>query len=103
VTETPWSYVRLNRNQTRAGYTVVIAKRHAPELHDLSDDELCGFWRDVAAVGRAVSELYTPVKLANLSMGSRVPSAPSATNSSQEPAATEARARKRGHSTSARS
>jgi len=73
VTETPWSFVRLHRNQTRAGYSIVIAKRHVPEIHHLSDEEVCGFWLDVAAVGRVVSDLFAPVKLANLSMGFRVP------------------------------
>ena len=73
IAETPWSYVRLHHNQTQAGYSVVIAKRHAPELHDLSPDERCGLWSDVAAVGQAVSALFTPVKLANLSMGFRMP------------------------------
>lgn len=73
IAETPWSYVRLHRNQTHSGYTVVIAKRHAPELHDLSRDERCGFWNDVAAVGQVIAELFQPVKLANLSMGFRMP------------------------------
>ena len=73
VAETGWSYIRLHRNQTKAGYSVVIAKRHVPELHDLSETELCGLWNDVAAVGRAISEMFRPVKLANLSMGFRMP------------------------------
>jgi diadenosine tetraphosphate (Ap4A) HIT family hydrolase len=73
VAESQWSYVRLHRNQTKAGYSVVIANRHEPELHDLSEGELCGFWSDVAAVGRAISEMFRPVKLANLSMGFRTP------------------------------
>lgn len=73
VVETPWSFIRLNRNQTKAGYTVVIAKRHAPELHNLSGEERCGFWNDVAEVGHALTELFQPVKLANLSMGFRMP------------------------------
>jgi diadenosine tetraphosphate (Ap4A) HIT family hydrolase len=73
ITETPWSYVRLHRNQTQAGYSVIIAKRHAPELHDLTEQEVCGFWNDVAAVGRVIADLFKPVKLANLSMGFRMP------------------------------
>lgn len=66
IAETSWSYVRLHRNQTRPGYCVVIAKRHAPELHDLSPDERSGLWTDVAGIGAAVSTLFHPVKLANL-------------------------------------
>lgn len=73
ITETEWSYVRLCRNQTQAGYSVVIAKRHAPELHHLSVDERSGFWTDVAVLGEVVSSLFRPVKLANLTMGFRMP------------------------------
>lgn len=73
IADTLWSYVRLHRNQSHAGYSIVIAKRHAPELHDLTPEERCGLWNDVAAVGEAVSVLFRPVKLANLSMGFRMP------------------------------
>lgn len=73
IHETEWAYVRLCNNQTQAGYSVVIAKAHAVELHDLSAEERCGFWNDVAAVGEAIYELFDPVKLANLSMGFRMP------------------------------
>ena len=47
---------------------MVISKRHAAELHDLGPDELCGFWSDVAAVGRALTALFRPVKIDNLVM-----------------------------------
>ena len=73
ILETDWSYVRLSNNQTQAGYSVVIAKRHAPELHHLTPDERCGFWNDVATMGEVIYELFDPVKLANLSMGFRMP------------------------------
>jgi diadenosine tetraphosphate (Ap4A) HIT family hydrolase len=73
IAELPGSYARLSRNQSRSGYTVVIAKRHAVELHDLSADELRVFWTDVAAVGRAISVLFSPVKLDNLVMGHLCP------------------------------
>ena len=73
ILETDWSYVRLGINQTQAGYSVVIAKRHAPELHHLTPDERCGFWNDVSTMGEVIYELFNPVKLANLSMGFRMP------------------------------
>lgn len=73
IIETDWSYVRLCRNQTQTGYSVVIAKSHAPELHHLSHDERCGFWNDVAVIGEVIFGLFQPVKLANLSMGFRMP------------------------------
>ena len=55
IAELPGGYARLARNQTRPGYSVVILKSHAVELHDLTPDELSRFWTDVAAVGRAVT------------------------------------------------
>jgi len=73
IAETDSSYVRLAINQTQAGYSVVIAKRHAPEIHLLTPVERDGFFRDVAAVGEVLSELLAPVKLANLMMGFRMP------------------------------
>lgn len=69
IAETTTSFVRLSRNQTQAGYSVVIAKRHVPELHHLTPDEREGFWSDVSAVGEAISTLFRPVKLAQLAMG----------------------------------
>jgi len=73
ILETDWSFIRLCRNQTQAGYSVVISKRHAQELHHLTPAERCGFWNDVATVGEVIYELFDPVKLANLSMGFRMP------------------------------
>ena len=73
IAELPGSYARLNRNQTHAGYTVLFAKRHAVELHDLTDEESRLFWRDVAAVGRTLAALFAPVKLDNLVMGHLCP------------------------------
>ena len=52
---------------------MVVAERHAPELHDLSADELARFWADGAAVGRTISSLLDPVKLDDLLMGHLCP------------------------------
>jgi diadenosine tetraphosphate (Ap4A) HIT family hydrolase len=73
IAETGSSFVRLARNQTQPGYCVVIAKRHAPELHHLTSDERVGFWEDVSTIGEAITNLLQPVKLAQLSMGFRIP------------------------------
>jgi len=73
IAERAGGYVRLARNQTHPGYSVVILKRHAVELHDLAPDELRQFWTDVAAVGKVVTELFSPVKLDNLVMGHLCP------------------------------
>jgi diadenosine tetraphosphate (Ap4A) HIT family hydrolase len=73
IAELPGSYARLHRNQTHAGYSVVIAKRHASELFDLSGEELALFWNEVAAVARSISMVLDPVKLDYLVMGHLCP------------------------------
>ena len=73
IAELPGSYARLHRNQTHAGYTVLIAKRHATELHELTTEELCSFWQDVAAIGRSITAVLTPAKLDYLVMGHLCP------------------------------
>ena len=73
IAELPGSYARLAINQTKAGYTVVVAKRHAPELFVLSALELQLFWTDVSAVAHAVATLFSPVKIDYLVMGHLCP------------------------------
>ena len=73
IAELPGSYARLHINQTHAGYAVLVAKRHAPELYDLTADELRLFWLDVAAVARTISTVLAPCKLDYLVMGHLCP------------------------------
>lgn len=73
IAELPGSYARLATNQTHAGYTVVIAKRHAAELHDLTAEELRLFFADVAAVGRTLAALFQPVKIDSFVYGHLCP------------------------------
>lgn len=71
--EVPGSYARLMFNQTKAGYTAVIAKRHAAELFDLSPEELRLFWIDVSAVAHTITSIFSPVKIDYLVMGHLCP------------------------------
>lgn len=73
VAESEVAFLRLHRNQTHAGYNVVILKRHVAEVHDLPDAEHDAFWRDVRRVSRAVAELFSPVKIDTLVMGHLCP------------------------------
>lgn len=73
VAELSVSYARLSKNQTHAGYMVVVLKYHAVELHDLSRADRSAFADDVARVGQAVEELFCPVKLDTLMMGHLCP------------------------------
>lgn len=72
VFESDVAITRLHRNQTHAGYSVVVLKRHVAELHDLADDEHDEFW-DVRRLSRAVTNLFHPVKVDSLVMGHLCP------------------------------
>ena len=69
IAETAASYIRLVKNQTHAGYGVVVSRRHVAELHELSQAEIHQFSTDTAALGATIDGLFHPVKIANLSMG----------------------------------
>lgn len=73
VAESSHSYIHLKRNQTHAGHCAVILKRHAADVHEMTAEELAGFWGDVAALGRAISALFEPVKIDALVMGHLCP------------------------------
>jgi diadenosine tetraphosphate (Ap4A) HIT family hydrolase len=63
VAEFEHTYVRLPKNQFRRGWTIVVLKRHASELYELTELELSAFWRDVTLVARALDGLYRPAKV----------------------------------------
>jgi diadenosine tetraphosphate (Ap4A) HIT family hydrolase len=73
VAELRQSFVRLGRNQSRRGYTVVISKRHVNELFEFTDDELTGYWRDVADAAAAVQRVFAPVKINYAVLGNLCP------------------------------
>ena len=73
VAESAVTFTRLSKDQTHAGYCVVILERHASELHQLGNEELYAFWTDVAQIGRVIAELFHPVKLDTLVMGHLCP------------------------------
>jgi diadenosine tetraphosphate (Ap4A) HIT family hydrolase len=63
VAELEHNVVRLPRNQFMRGWTVVIFKRHANELFELSSAERAGFWDEVSAVAQALQALHAPAKI----------------------------------------
>ena len=73
VATTAFSFIHLNKNQAHRGHCCVIFRRHAPELHDLSAEELLGFTTDVARLGRVLEILFRPVKIDQLIMGHLCP------------------------------
>ena len=72
IAELRQSYARLAHNQYRRGYSVVILKRHANELYELTDVELAGFWRDVADTA-ALQRVFGAVKINDAVLGNLCP------------------------------
>ena len=73
IAELRQSYARLVHNQYRRGYTVVIFKRHANELFELSDVELAGYARDVADTAAALQRVFGAVKINYAILGNLCP------------------------------
>lgn len=73
VAELQQGIVRLARNQYLPGYTVVIFRRHANELFELSVQELTEFWQDVSRVAKVLYDLYQPTKVNYLVFGHHCP------------------------------
>jgi len=65
--------VRLPKNQNPSGWVTVVFKRHATELFQLSNEELAGFWREVADVSKAIHAKFSPVKIHYMIFGSICP------------------------------
>jgi diadenosine tetraphosphate (Ap4A) HIT family hydrolase len=61
VAELRQSFVRLPKNQSMRGWTIVALKRHASELFELGEQELSDFWQDVAQVARALDQIYQTI------------------------------------------
>ena len=55
------------------GYCILVLKRHAVELDDLSPEEQSALMEDVARVGRAIREVCKPTKLNYEILGNVVP------------------------------
>lgn len=73
VAELQQGIVRLAKNQYMRGYTVVMFRRHANELFELSAQELAEFWQDVARVAQVLYDLYQPTKVNYLVFGHHCP------------------------------
>ena len=73
VARLPLSIVRLSRNQRAPGYTLVYCSRHVVEPHELSAEERREFFEDIVAVGRALQQIYQPLKLNFQMLGNTVP------------------------------
>ena len=67
IAELPSGKVHLQNDGDYRGYCVLIFRRHAVELHELTTQERQDWIEDIARIGRAITEICTPAKL-NVSM-----------------------------------
>lgn len=64
----------LQRTGIQRGYTIVIWRgRHVAEPTELTDEEASAYWRELLAVGRALEEHLSPVKLNYDVLGNSLP------------------------------
>ncbi|MBM4123749.1 MAG: HIT family protein [Nitrospira sp.] len=63
----------LFEDQFFSGWTVLVLKRHARELFDLTKGERSQVIEEVAEVARALSEVFQPVKINYGSLGNQLP------------------------------
>lgn len=68
-----YSTVYLNRNQKFPGRCVVKFQDHKTEYFQLTKEERDGFFEEVAAVAKAIWELYHPDKINYATFGDLVP------------------------------
>lgn len=61
----PWQYYQ--------GYCVLVARRHATELHHLNDQERQAFLEEMCLLARAVHQCFQPLKLNYEMLGNQVP------------------------------
>lgn len=63
IAELPHSFVILGDAQFYRGYCVLLAKRHAREIHLMPPDEARALLDETVAVGRAIDAVAAPYKL----------------------------------------
>jgi diadenosine tetraphosphate (Ap4A) HIT family hydrolase len=63
IAELESGYAVLGDNQMYRGYTIFLAKRCVPELHELPSGERSRFLEEMATVAEAVFQAFSPRKL----------------------------------------
>ena len=67
------SRVRLAANQFVTGYCVLLCHRHVREPYELDASECSLFFGDMVRVGRALEQVFTPLKMNFNILGNAVP------------------------------
>jgi diadenosine tetraphosphate (Ap4A) HIT family hydrolase len=73
VAELPSGFVHLQNDADYRGYCILIFRRHAVELFDLTPEERHQWADDIARVGQAVETVCAPDKLNVSMLGNMVP------------------------------
>lgn len=69
----PHSVALLGPWQYHTGYCILVARRHAAELHHLPDIERHAFFDELTLLGQAMEACFRPRKLNCESLGNQVP------------------------------
>jgi diadenosine tetraphosphate (Ap4A) HIT family hydrolase len=67
------SRVYLNEDQFFPGWALVVLRRHATELYELSAAERAALIEDVSRTAEALARVYRPVKMNYELLGNQVP------------------------------
>lgn len=73
VCELEASYVVLGDSQFYKGYTLLLAKEHCTELHQLTKEMRSQYLEEMALVSEVLFKLYKPLKLNHELLGNRHP------------------------------
>jgi diadenosine tetraphosphate (Ap4A) HIT family hydrolase len=63
IAELETSWLTTNENSPLHGYCCLVLKRHAVELHDLTEEEGAAYMRDIRKVSRALKTVTGAVKM----------------------------------------
>jgi diadenosine tetraphosphate (Ap4A) HIT family hydrolase len=73
VADLDLSRLRLAANQFVTGYCVLLCHRHVREPYELDTSECSLFFGDMGRVGRALEQVFTPLKMNFNILGNAVP------------------------------
>lgn len=73
ITDCGLTVAYLFEDQYFPGWTMLVLKRHATELFDLTGEERSQLIEEVTAVARALAEVFKPVKINYGLLGNQLP------------------------------
>jgi diadenosine tetraphosphate (Ap4A) HIT family hydrolase len=73
VWQFPHSVALLGSWQYYHGYCILVARRHARELHELSDSERHAYFDEMCLLAAAIADCFGPHKLNYELLGNQVP------------------------------